>query len=133
MPDAPPPEGAVLEVEHYELDDIPLFHLPMAGATILTLAFRVGRADEPVPLGGMTHLFEHLVMNTVSDALDHTNGMTGPFQVSFTLRGTPRRQRNSCATSAGRSRRRSTAAFTRKQTSCEPRQRAARAWASRSG
>ncbi len=89
VPEAPPAEGAVLEVEHYELDDIPLFHLPMTGATILTLTFRVGRADEPVPLGGMTHLFEHLVMNTVSDALDHSNGMTGPFQVSFTLRGTP--------------------------------------------
>ena len=82
-------DEAVPEVEHYELDDIPLFHLPMAGATILTLTFRVGRADEPVPLGGMTHLFEHLVMNSVSDALDHSNGMTGPFQVSFTLRGTP--------------------------------------------
>jgi predicted Zn-dependent peptidase len=82
-------ESTVTEVEHYELDDIPLFHLPMAGSTILTLAFGVGRAHEPVTRGGMTHLFEHLVMTSVSDALDHSNGTTEPFRVTFSLRGTP--------------------------------------------
>jgi hypothetical protein len=96
-PDSGPPEavapidaGGVTEIEHYELDDVPLFHLPMAGATILTIAFRVGRADEPVIRGGMTHLAEHLVMTSVSDSLDHSNGTTEPYRVTFTLRGSPR-------------------------------------------
>jgi hypothetical protein len=89
----PPPENleaAIPEVEHYELDDIPLFHLNAAGSTILTLAIGVGRAHEPVTHGGMTHLAEHLVLTSVSDALDHSNGTTEPFRVTFTLRGTPR-------------------------------------------
>jgi hypothetical protein len=83
------PESAISEVEHYELDDIPLFHLPTAGSTILTIAFGVGRAHEPVTRGGMTHLAEHLILTSVSDALDHSNGTTEPFRVTFTLRGTP--------------------------------------------
>jgi zinc protease len=81
--------SAVTEIEQYELDDIPLLRLPMAGSTILTLSFRVGRADEPVPRGGMTHLAEHLIMTAVSDALDHSNGSTEPYRVTFTIRGTP--------------------------------------------
>ena len=81
--------SAIPDIEHYELDDIPLFHLPMAGSTILTIQFRVGRADEPATRGGMTHLAEHLVLTSVSDALDHSNGTTEPFRVTFVLRGTP--------------------------------------------
>ena len=82
-------QAATTEVESYLLDDVPLFHLPMVGATIITIAFRVGRADEPVPRGGMTHLAEHLILTSVSDALDHSNGTTEAFRVTFTLRGTP--------------------------------------------
>ena len=78
------------EIEHYELDGIPLYHLPTPGATTLTLAFRVGRADEPVVQGGMTHLAEHLLLNTVDQTLDHTNGTTEPFRVTFVTRGSPR-------------------------------------------
>lgn len=78
------------EVEHYELDDIPLFHLPMAGSTILALSFGVGRAHEPFTQGGMTHMAEHLVMHAVSDRLDHSNGATEPFRVSFFLGGSPK-------------------------------------------
>ena len=81
--------SAVVEVEEYLLDDIPLFHLPMAGPTILSLSFRTGRADEPVPLGGMTHLAEHLVLTSVDDALDHSNGSTEPLRVTFIARGSP--------------------------------------------
>ena len=43
---------AIPEIDHYELDDVPLFHIPMAGPTVLTLAFGVGRADEPVRRAG---------------------------------------------------------------------------------
>lgn len=88
-PETAPDTGAVPDIDHYELEGVPLFHLPMPGATILTLAFRVGRADEPVTRGGMTHLAEHLILTSVGDALDHSNGTTEPFRVTFTIRGSP--------------------------------------------
>jgi hypothetical protein len=77
------------EIEHYELDGIPLFYLPTAGETILTLMFRVGRADEPVIHGVMTHIAEHLILTAISDALDHSNGTTEPYRVTFMKRGNP--------------------------------------------
>ena len=81
--------SAIPEIEPYELDDIPLYHIPAPGSTILTVTFRVGRADEPVIHGGMTHLAEHLFLTAISDSLDHSNGATGPYHVSFIVRGTP--------------------------------------------
>jgi hypothetical protein len=80
---------SVLEIDHYELDGIPLFHLPGAGATILTLSFGIGSAHEPVPRRGMTHLAEHLLLTSIDRALDHSNGVTEPFRVTFTTRGSP--------------------------------------------
>ena len=80
---------SVPEIDHYELDGIPLFHLPAGGATILSLAFAVGRAHEPVIRGGMTHLAEHLILTGIDRALDHSNGTTEPFRVTFTVRGSP--------------------------------------------
>jgi zinc protease len=77
------------EIEHYELDDVPLFHIPTPGSTILALSFGVGRAHEPFTQGGMTHFAEHLVMHAVSDTFDHSNGVTEPFRVSFLRRGSP--------------------------------------------
>jgi hypothetical protein len=80
---------SIPEIDHYELDGIPLFHMPAAGATILTLAFGVGRAHEPLVRGGMTHLAEHLILTAIDRALDHSNGSTEPFRVTFTVRGSP--------------------------------------------
>jgi hypothetical protein len=86
--------AAFTEIELYELDGIPLAYLPMAGSTMLTLVFGVGRAHEPVTRGGMTHLIEHILMTSVADrldrSLDHSNGTTEPFRVTFSLRGSPR-------------------------------------------
>jgi hypothetical protein len=81
--------GDIPEIDHYELDGIPLYHIPTRGATILTLAFGVGRAHEPVVRGGMTHLAEHLILTSIDDAFDHSNGTTEPFRVTFVTRGTP--------------------------------------------
>lgn len=84
---------AAPEIELYELDGIPLAHLPMPGSTMLSLAFGVGRTHEPLLRAGMTHLAEHLVMHGVASrldrSLDHANGTTEPFRVTFTMRGTP--------------------------------------------
>lgn len=81
---------SVPEIDHYELDGIPLFHLPSGGATMLSLSFAVGSADEPIPQRGITHLAEHLLLTGIDRALDHSNGSTGPFQVNFTMRGSPK-------------------------------------------
>ena len=81
--------GDIPEIAHYELDGIPLFHIPTPGATILTLAFGVGAAHEPAIHRGMTHLFEHLVLTSIDNALDHSNGTTEPFRVTFVTRGSP--------------------------------------------
>ncbi len=50
----------------------------------------LGAHNEPVTRGGMTHLAEHLLLTSVSDAFDHSNGATEPFRVTFTLRGSAR-------------------------------------------
>jgi hypothetical protein len=82
--------AAIPSIDHYELDGIPLYHMPMAGSTVLLLAFGTGRADEPVIDGGMTHLAEHLLLTNNIDTFDHSNGTTEPFRVTFVIRGTPR-------------------------------------------
>jgi hypothetical protein len=81
--------SAIQPIDHYELDGIPLFHMPSPGATVLSLAFGVGRADEPVVDGGMTHLAEHLLLTDILNVFDHSNGITEPFRVTFVNRGTP--------------------------------------------
>ena len=90
---APEPAAGQLEpipeIDHYELDGVPLFHLPSPGSTMLALEFRVGQADEPVPLRGITHLAEHLVMSAVAGHVESANGTTSSLNVSFHVRGTP--------------------------------------------
>ena len=81
--------AAIPDIDHYELEGIPVYHLPMAGPTVLSLSFRVGRADEPVIHGGLTHLAEHLILSSINDIFDHGNGTTEPFRVTFVARGTP--------------------------------------------
>jgi hypothetical protein len=96
--DRPPSAGAsrpgttqgLPEIELYTLDDIPLAYLPTAGQTTLSISFGVGRAHEPMIRGGLTHIAEHLVLNQVTGAFDHSNGTTEPFRVTFLTRGTPR-------------------------------------------
>jgi hypothetical protein len=82
--------SAIQAIDHYELDGIPLYHMPTSGTTLLTLAFGVGRADEPVVDTGMTHLAEHLLLTSITDVFDHANGTTEAFRVTFVTRGTPK-------------------------------------------
>jgi hypothetical protein len=37
----------------------------------------------------MTHIAEHLILTAISDALDHSNGTTEPYRVTFMKRGNP--------------------------------------------
>ena len=48
-------------VSEYAVDGVPLLRsAPVAGRTVATLTFRVGRFDEPLPAAGITHMVEHL-------------------------------------------------------------------------
>src|SRR5256886_3578602 len=82
--------GAV-DVVRTEVDGVPTFWAPGGGDGALRagLVFRVGRADETLTRGGITHLIEHLALHE----LDHTgntfNGQTGPVITTFATVGGP--------------------------------------------
>lgn len=71
------------------IDDVPTFLRPKEGPTTLALVFRVGVADETIPLRGVTHLVEHLALHKVLDADAHTNGATALETTTFIVRGRP--------------------------------------------
>jgi zinc protease len=50
-----------------EIEGIPVLWSPCPGPLAGGIVFRVGRADEPVPQGGITHLVEHLAMTDAED------------------------------------------------------------------
>jgi hypothetical protein len=94
--EASPSRGSVrtgeigADAERYDLNGVPLFHLPLPGATtIVTVAFGTGRADDPPHLAGLTHLSEHLVMGGIGDLAIDGNGATEMLRVLFTLHGSP--------------------------------------------
>ena len=55
-------EGLDLDVRVTEVDGVPTFWLPVEGPLTASLMFRVGRADERLWTGGITHLVEHLAL-----------------------------------------------------------------------
>jgi zinc protease len=55
-------EGQDLDVRVTEVDGVPTFWMPVDGPLTASLMFRVGRADERLWTGGITHLVEHLAL-----------------------------------------------------------------------
>jgi predicted Zn-dependent peptidase len=51
-----------LAIERFELGGVPIYWLEGPPPFLMGLLFRVGRADETLPLGGITHLVEHLII-----------------------------------------------------------------------
>ena len=51
-----------LSIERFELGGVPIYWLEGPPPFLMGLLFRVGRADETLPIGGITHLVEHLVI-----------------------------------------------------------------------
>jgi hypothetical protein len=51
-----------LSIERFELGGVPIYWLEGPPPFLMGLLFRVGRADETLPVGGITHLVEHLVI-----------------------------------------------------------------------
>lgn len=76
-----------LELHTTQIDGVPVVWTPADGPMQAGLVFRVGRADETLARGGLTHLVEHLVLHQVDRADLHLNGMTSPRTTTFYVRG----------------------------------------------
>jgi hypothetical protein len=74
-------------VEAIEIDGVPTLFAPSAGRTAAGLIFRVGQADETLPLHGITHLVEHLALHDSGLSDYHYNGETASVYTHFHLRG----------------------------------------------
>ena len=50
------------EITRTTVDGVPVFSAPDPARLAGALMFRVGRADEPLARGGLTHMVEHLAL-----------------------------------------------------------------------
>jgi zinc protease len=72
-----------------DVDGVPTLVTKTTGPMRAGLVFRVGRADETLATGGITHLVEHLALHRHGVADYHYNGTTGVTTTSFLTQGTP--------------------------------------------
>ncbi len=73
--------------------EVPVVWAPVEGPHTVGLSFRVGIADEPLPVRGVTHLIEHLALSGL-DVDFPFNGATGPDITTFTARGSETEMRH---------------------------------------
>lgn len=71
------------------VDGIPTLLAKREGPVSGGLVFRVGQGDEPLALGGVTHLVEHLALYRQNMADLHQNGQTAITWTLFHATGTP--------------------------------------------
>ncbi|HEX5596489.1 MAG TPA: insulinase family protein [Micromonosporaceae bacterium] len=74
-------------IRQTEVDGIPTLIAPASGPMHAGLAFRVGRADETLARGGITHLLEHLALHRLGLVDYHYNGATGMVMTNFHMQG----------------------------------------------
>jgi hypothetical protein len=70
-----------VEFERSRVDGVPVFWTESGDEMLAGLVFRVGRADESLARGGITHLVEHLALYPLGvdgEAGGRRPGMTGP-------------------------------------------------------
>jgi zinc protease len=73
-----------------EVDGVPAFWPPERdGPAAALLMFRVGQADETLPIRGITHMIEHLALVPTGRAPHDFNGQTGSSITSFGVVGQP--------------------------------------------
>ncbi|GGV36134.1 hypothetical protein GCM10010182_70360 [Actinomadura cremea] len=73
-----------------EIDGVPVFWnegRPGDDEYRAVLAFRVGRADETLARGGLTHLVEHLALHAVGETDYHYNGAVDAVTTTFVTHG----------------------------------------------
>src|SRR3954454_8065950 len=69
------------------VDRVPVLHGDREGPLRAVLLFRVGQADELLPIRGITHLVEHLALTTTGRGAHAFNGATGSIYTSFIVAG----------------------------------------------
>lgn len=80
--------SAAQELVHVdEVDGVPTIWGDLPGPFHAHLVFGVGQAHETLPLHGVTHLVEHLVLSGSSEAPHSYNGATGTILTSFIAAG----------------------------------------------
>lgn len=86
-------EGTTTEVVRGEVGGIPAFFGPVPpgsrDAAAAAIIFRVGRADEPLPRFGLTHLVEHLAMFAVGELDYSANALVDDTRTLFYASGEP--------------------------------------------
>ncbi|WP_436523880.1 M16 family metallopeptidase [Actinoplanes sp. HUAS TT8] len=75
-------------ITQIEVDGVPAVLAPTTGPMHAGLVFRVGVADETLPLRGLTRLVEHLALDGLGTADQQHNGMTGAEHTFFHVQGT---------------------------------------------
>jgi zinc protease len=80
----------MFEIHQDEIDGVPAFWADTPpGPFVGGLVFRTGRADEPMPWSGITHIVEHLALAPLGQqAYDH-NGMVDASRTVFHVVGEP--------------------------------------------
>lgn len=78
------PEG----IERHDVDGVPVYVGPPSdGQWLAGLVFRVGRADETLPMAGVSHLIEHLALHGRPPGQSHFNGTTSLLFTHFYVGG----------------------------------------------
>jgi zinc protease len=78
-----------MEFVRTEVDGVPTFWAQADAGLQAGLVVRVGRADETLARGGISHLVEHLVLHQVGQTDYHFNGAIGPIATTFFTQGSP--------------------------------------------
>jgi zinc protease len=74
-------------IDRTEVDGVPTLVARRPGPVRAGLAFRVGRADETLARGGISHLTEHLALHQAGLTDYHINGSTGAVVTDFHVQG----------------------------------------------
>ena len=78
-----------MRVHQDEVDGVPLLWADLPGVPRAGLSVRVGVADEPLVLRGISHLMEHLALHGLGRPGDHSNGHVDLTETSFHARAEP--------------------------------------------
>jgi hypothetical protein len=76
-----------------ECGGVPLYWIEAPAPYRVRLQFRVGRADEPLPAAGVTHLCEHLALSGFRGTTHPFNGHVEPNRTVFSCQGTAEESR----------------------------------------
>ena len=78
---------AAERIQRLEIDGVTVYWAPDAPRSVGALQFRSGRADEPFPMMGISHLVEHLALYPIGRRPYATNGFVDHVRTVFHVTG----------------------------------------------